>query len=302
MLYLKQILKIISLIGITNKVIYSKHRKKLISILLLLTFSLYFISKNTGQFDICNMYCTNCSGFYDNVINNNIDPKYNIFEYTSKKKNINENDYQIHAYRFATGVELLIKNLANSGVNFQVITIAPDLCITTTLRYTLHNCDHPMCYYVLQRQESMLSTWSSKNVQSTLIIDTQHKKENNEDKFLEKCNNGIGVYNVLHKQYSNIITHIHNDGYDDFAHKNHFRYGIYWLIRFTGDNNVYEIHSTQFLSGGHQIDFINTSKIGESNYSFHKKTLQQFQDEETNPFIVYLTKNAPKGKLSNFLK
>lgn len=302
MLYLKQLLKIISLANITNKAIFSKHKKLITFLLLFIAFGVYTLNKKSAKFSICDTYCEHCNGFYDNIISNNIDPKYNIFEYTSKKKNINENDYQIHAYRFATGAELLIKNLANSGVNFQVITIAPDLCITTTLRYTLHNCDHPMCYYVLQRQEGMLTTWNSKNVQSTLIIDTQYKKENNENKFLEKCNNGIRIYNAFHQQYSNIITHVYNDGYDDFAHKNHFRYGIYWLIRFTGDNNVYEIHSTQFLSGGHQIDFIDTSKIGESNYSFHKKTLQQFKDEQTNPFIIYLTKNAPKGKLESFLK
>lgn len=297
MLYLKQILKIISLTGIVNKIIYSKHKKKLISIIILLTFSLYFINKHTGRVDICNIYCTNCNSFYDNVINNNIDQRHNPFLYTQNKVNRDPKNYQKNAYEFALGVESLLKNLTNSNFNFKVITIIPNNCISTTLRYTKNDCNHPMCFYILKRQDNMRHTWNQKNVESLLLIDKNNNNpENNE--ILQTCQKGIDIYNILKSEYSDIIYTVNNNGYDAFIDANHFHYGIYWFIKFIGDNNVYEF----FSSESHQIDYSDKVKLRDSSFSFSKKHVNDFLDEKQNPFIVYLTKNAPKGKLNNFLK
>lgn len=234
----------------------------------------------------------------ERILKNQIDPI--VWDYV--KENINR-DVSIQgkvrdAYKFARGIEIGLAGISKTGMKFSVISIVPNKCVSTVWRLgkdLLAQKDQIVSDAILERKKA-ISTYSQQdNVKSYFILDSQQSSENRMDSECAGYDNFLAWQGFIENTFK-----IENLSYDDLFNRYGIKYGIYWFIKFNGEDVIYEFKSTE----SHQIDYIynlDQSQIKQSSFSFSIKSIKDFKNPNKNTFYTYIKNAIGDNNLSQFL-
>lgn len=236
----------------------------------------------------------------ERILKNQINSE--VWDYISGNINrgSNREDMIRDAYKFASGIEVAISDMANTGMKFSVISIVPNECVSTVWRLGKRDFvkapkDQIVSDAILERKKAIMSYSAKNNVASFFIIDSQQSDSNTMNNVCKGYNNFL----VLKDLMTNVFKLTH-ESKQQFFKDTGIDYGIYWFIKFNGEDVVYEFKST----GSHQVDYsytIELFKLKQSGFSFGIKSVQDFENIKKNTFYLYIKNAIGDKNLAQFL-
>jgi hypothetical protein len=148
---------------------------------------------------------------------------------------------------------------------------------------------------ILERKKAIMGYSAKNNVASFFIIDSQQSDSNTMNNMCKGYDNFLAFKDLMTNVFK--LTH---ESKQQFFKDTGIDYGIYWFIKFNGEDVVYEFKST----GSHQVDYsytIELFKLKQSGFSFGIKSVQDFEDIKKNTFYLYIKNAVGEKNLAQFL-